>query len=268
MTLKTLPLSETNQKVSYRAQGTGEPLVLIHGVGMQSAAWLPQIEKFAKRYQVIALDMPGHGDSDPLPPGSQLPVYVAWCKAVLEALNLGPVNLAGHSMGALIAGGMATTHPHLIRRVALLNGVFQRDAAAREAVQARAADLHDGKIDMEAPLTRWFDDHQKQARLQVAAWLGAVDLRGYATAYTAFAHGDATYADSFSKIACPFLAITGNGDPNSTPAMTQAMAELVPGGRAITIDGHRHLLNLTAVDQVNGYLQDWLDRATQAKEIA
>lgn len=265
MTSTTLHLSKSGETVAYRTQGAGEPLVLIHGVGLQSAAWTPQIEKFATNYHVIALDMPGHGGSDPLPVGSQLPDYVAWCEAILKALDLGAVNLAGHSMGALIAGGMAATHPELLQRVALLNGVFQRDDAAKSAVLARAADIRAGKIDLEAPLARWFDGHQQQARAQVASWLRAVDPAGYATAYTAFAGGDATYVDVFSQISCPFLAMTGDGDPNSTPEMSHAMAAAVQNGQAITIEGHRHMINLTAIDDVNAHLSYWLTQPLMTK---
>lgn len=266
MTLKTLLLSETNQQVTYRAMGTGDPLFLIHGVGMQSAAWAPQMEYLAGQYRVIALDMPGHGGSDPLPVGSTLSDYVAWCRAVIGSFGLGAASIAGHSMGALIAGGMAVTHPQLVTRVALLNGVFKRDAVAKAAVQARAAEIRNGKVDLETPLTRWFDDHQQDARAQVAAWLGAVDRAGYATAYSAFAEGDATYADRFAQIGCPFLAVTGDGDPNSTPAMADAMAAAVDNGHSITITGHRHMVNLTAADEVNTHLMQWLKQPLKTKE--
>lgn len=267
MTLTTLLLSETNQKVTYRRLGKGEPLVLIHGVGMQSAAWKPQIADFAEHYCVIALDMPGHGGSDPLPKGSLLPEYVAWCEAVLEDLKIGPVNLVGHSMGALIAGGVAVSCPHLVRRIALLNAVFQRNEVAKAAVQARADHINTGKVDMETPLARWFDDRDAKVRAQVAKWLSAIDVNSYATAYGAFAQGDATYADQFSQIACPCLVLTGEGDPNSTPAMAQAMAALVRDGVAVTVQGHRHMVNLTAVNEVNTHLQKWLKRPIHQKEM-
>ena len=267
MMLKTLLLSETDLNVTYRTKGTGEPLVLIHGVGMESAAWGPQFKHFAANYCVIALDMPGHGGSDRLPEDSQLPDYVAWCKAVIEALGLGPVNLVGHSMGALIAGGIAATQPGLIQRVALLNGVFERSDVAKNAVKARAAEIRSGQIDIQTPLARWFDDHQRSEKSQVAEWLGAVDPKGYATAYTAFACGDETYAKDMSKITCPFLAMTGDGDPNSTPEMSHRMAALVRHGRSVTITGHRHMINLTAAAQVNNYLEGWLTLTHQTKEL-
>jgi pimeloyl-ACP methyl ester carboxylesterase len=169
-------------------------------------------------------------------------------------------------MGALIAGGMAVTQPQLVKRVALLNGVCERAAEAKSAVQARAAEIRSGKIDLETPLTRWFDDHQQDARAQVAGWLGAVNQAGYATAYSAFAEGDAVYSDRFPTITCPFLAITGDGDPNSTPAMSDAMAAAVQNGQSITITGHRHMVNLTAADDVNAHLKTWLKHPLKTKE--
>ena len=267
MTLTTLQLSDPSRRVSYRLSGQGAPLVLIHGVGMQSAAWGPQIAALSATNAVYALDMPGHGGSDPLPmkePG--LEDYVAWLAEVLAALDLPSVSLAGHSMGALIAGGFAASCPDRVSRVALLNGVFRRDVAAREAVTARAAAIREGEFDLETPLTRWFGDSvaDQAARAQVAGWLSAVNPEGYADAYGAFAKGDAVYADRFADIRCPLLAITGEGDPNSTPAMSQAMADAAPQGRAEVVAGHRHMVNLTAPGQISDLMATWL--ATPVKE--
>ena len=278
MTSTTLQLSNfpygRDGILSYREVGPrnlrqGDPLVLIHGVGMQSAAWGPQIECFSQSMRVIALDMPGHGGSSPLPKGAQLPEYVQWLFAALTALDTGPVNLAGHSMGALIAGGFAISFPQLTRRVAVLNGVHQRSVDARAAVEARsvqidAAQLDNGKIDIEAPLTRWFSDSESDqiAREMVRTWLQAIDLEGYATAYGAFARGDQTYASRWSEVECPMLALTGDGDPNSTPKMSQAMASSAQNGRAEVLAGHRHMVNLTAPEAVNRILSQWLAMPT------
>ncbi len=269
MTSTIQRLSKSGALFAFRDHGSGAPLLLIHGVGMQSAAWTPQIETLSKTHRVIAVDMPGHGQSAPLPEGSQLPDFVAWACDVVQTLALGAMNVAGHSMGALIAGGLAVEHPDLTLRVALLNGVYRRDAAARKAVIARATDIRSGKIDLETPLTRWFGETPTDlaARAQVAGWLQSVDPEGYATAYTAFAHGDSTYADHYREISCPFLAITGDGDPNSTPAMSQAMAQQMHYGEAVVLEGHRHMVNLTAPDVVSAQLASWLKLAPSRKEL-
>ncbi|AUQ73944.1 alpha/beta fold hydrolase [Phaeobacter piscinae] len=265
MTSTILQLSEAGRTVALRDTGAGAPLVLLHGVGMQSAAWGPQVEGLSRSHRVIALDLPGHGGSDPLLIGSELPDFVAWLKAVVQALDLGSVSLAGHSMGALIATGFAVEHPAMTRRVALLNGVYRRTSQARAAVLARAAEIGAGQLDLATPLARWFGETPADisARDRVAGWLGTVDPAGYATAYGAFARGDATYAHRLREIACPFLAVTGDGDPNSTPAMAQEMAAQVQHGRAIVITGHRHMVNLTAPDVITAHLRDWLATAPE-----
>lgn len=269
MTSTTLHLSKSGATVACRAQGAGEPLVLLHGVGMQSAAWGPQLDALHHDYRVIAVDLPGHGGSDPLPQGSTLPAFVAWLDDVIATLNLGPVNLAGHSMGALIAAGFAVTHPDMTRRVALLNGVYHRDDTAGAAVLARAAEIKRGKVDTQTPLARWFGTSttDTDARKQVSDWLNAVDLAAYGTAYSAFAGGDKTYADQLPHIACPFLALTGDGDHNSTPQMSRAMAAQAQHGEAVVIEGHRHMVNLTAAEQVNTHLLAWLKRPETTKEL-
>lgn len=270
MTSTILQLSKPFGQVSYLEAGQAHagkhvPVVLIHGVGMKSAAWTPQVTTLSKTHHVVALDMPGHGGSDPIPAGSELPVFIDWLHAVLDVLGLRQVSLVGHSMGALIAGGFTINHPDRVSRVALLNGVFCRDATAKQSVIARAELIRAGSFDLETPLQRWFGDTptEQTARQDVAGWLSEVDIEGYATAYGAFARGDALYADQFDKIACPLLALTGEGDPNSTPAMSWAMASAAPNGLAVIVENHRHMVNLTAPDEVNKALVDWLHIPTE-----
>lgn len=239
--------------------GAGQPLLLIHGVGLRAEAWGPQFDALSQVARVIAVDMPGHGESDPLPGVPGLADYVAWAARVIEALGCGPVNVAGHSMGSLIAGGLAVERPDLVRRAALLNGVHRRTPEARAAVLARAAEIAAGAGGIEAPLARWFTPDQADLRDQVAGWLRAVSPAGYAAAYRAFAEGDATYADGLKAVRCPVLVLTGDGDANSTAEMTRAMAAMVPQGRAVVIDGHRHMVNLTAPDAVSTELKHWLE---------
>ncbi len=244
--------------------GSGEPVLLLHGVGMRAEAWGPQIEALSKTHRVIALNMPGHG-SALLPEGSLLREYVAWAARAIDALGLGRVSVAGHSMGALIALGLAVTQPQKVARVALLNAVHRRDPAARAAVLARAEAIAGGEFDLDTPLNRWFESGDPN-RAKVAAWLGNVDRKGYAMAYRAFALGDATHADGLSALACPALFLTGDGDPNSTPEMARRMAQTARDGRILVIPGHRHMVNLTAPEPVTAALQAWLAQAPKGQD--
>lgn len=259
MTPRTLRLSD-GKAVRALVAGKGEALVLIHGVGMRAEAWGPQIAALSRDHSVIALDMPGHGESDHLPQTAHLPDYVSWAAGVIAALGIGPVNLAGHSMGALVAAGVAVERPDLVRRVALLNGVHRRSEAERAAVLARADQIASGERSIEGPLARWFGADHPAIRGQVAEWLSMVDQMGYATAYRAFAEGDCTYADRLAGIRCPALMLTGDGDANSSAAMTEHMSAAAPLGEAVIVSGHRHMVNLTAPEAVNDALRKWLAR--------
>lgn len=237
----------------------GAPLVLLHGVGMCAEAWEPQIAAFASTHRVIALDLPGHGGTDALDGTPRLSDYVAWAARAIAGLDLGPVALAGHSMGALIALGTAIEHPDLVARVALLNPVYRRGEAARAAVLGRARELARGESDPEAPLARWFGpDEAPEVRARVGRWLRAVDAKGYAATYAAFARGDDVYADRIAEIRCPTLVLTGECDANSSPEMTRSIAAGIAQARAVVIGGERHMTSLTAPERVNRELAHWL----------
>ncbi|WP_087001263.1 alpha/beta fold hydrolase [Rhizobium sullae] len=250
----------TASGVAYHEAGTGEPLVLIHGVGMRLEAWGPQIACLSASHRVIAVDMPGHGGSRKLPVGSPLEAFVAWFGRFLDEMGLDAVNVAGHSMGALVSGGAAATFGDRIKRVAYLNGVYRRDPEAKAAVLARAAAISQSGVDKEGPLVRWFGDDPDSAiaRELTRKWLNLVDPEGYAIAYSAFAGGDATFADRWKDVAGPALFLTGSDDPNSTPLMAVQMAALAPQGSVRIVEGHRHMVNLTAPDIVNSLLAEWL----------
>ena len=168
--------SETRSGAAYVAVGTGEPLVLIHGVGLRLDAWAAQIDGLSATHRVIALDMPGHGGSAPLAHDARLPDFVAWLAQAFDDLGLERANLAGHSMGALITGGMVAEHPDRLDRVALLCGVHRRTPEAAAAVRARAEALRNGERDSTGPLARWFgEDRSSHAYALVREWLDTVD---------------------------------------------------------------------------------------------
>jgi pimeloyl-ACP methyl ester carboxylesterase len=255
-----LPRKTTRRGAAYFEVGAGEPLVLIHGVGMRLEAWAPQIAAFANTHRVIAVDMPGHGESARLPPGSTIREFVGWLGGFLDDMAIGRTNLAGHSMGAMIAGGAAVTFPDRIARVACLNGVGRRDPGAKAAVLVRAASIPEIGVDKDGPLDRWFgnDPQSRDVRALTRNWLDLVDPEGYAIAYSAFANGDQVYADGWGAVACPALFLTGTGDPNSTPEMAETMAAAAKNGWARIVEGHRHMVSLTAPETVNAAMAEWL----------
>jgi pyruvate dehydrogenase E2 component (dihydrolipoamide acetyltransferase) len=102
--------------------GQGPPIVLIHGFGGDLDNWLFNLAALAEHGTVVAMDLPGHGESslaipDPSPAGMG---EVVW--SVLDALGvIEPATLVGHSMGGAIAAQMATDRPDRVRSLALIS---------------------------------------------------------------------------------------------------------------------------------------------------
>lgn len=86
-------------------RGAGPPLVLIHGIGSRRGVWDPVVGRLASERETIAVDLPGFGDSPPLPPGTPLTIdaYVDAVEAFLADAGLDRPHVAGNSMGGGIA---------------------------------------------------------------------------------------------------------------------------------------------------------------------
>lgn len=241
--------------------GEGPAILLIHGVGLRSESWARQIPALAERFTVIAVDLPGHGDSASFDAAPTLSDYAERIAEVID-WQIGPAVIAGHSLGALIALEIAVRHPDLCAGVAALNAIFRRSKQASDAVRARADNLPLGNIsDPEPTLERWFEvDQNPDAEKACRDWLLAADPAAYKAAYTVFAQADGPSDDALRGLSCPGLFMTGSEEPNSTPAMSEAMAALVPDGRCVVIDGAAHMMPMTHPGAVNSALLDFVAR--------
>ncbi|MFF4582311.1 alpha/beta fold hydrolase [Streptomyces sp. NPDC001373] len=99
------PLGPRTATVAYERKGAGEPLLLLHGIGHHLQAWHPVSDVLAAEYDVIAVDLPGFGASEPLPPGVpyDLATVATALGALCAALGVERPHLAGNSLGGLLA---------------------------------------------------------------------------------------------------------------------------------------------------------------------
>ena len=235
--------------------GSGPNVVLVHGVGLRAEAWGGQLQALAQNGRVIAVDMPGHGESARLGDHPSLTDFTDAIAVILTE----PAVMIGHSFGAMIALDMAARHPDLVHGVASLNAIFQRDTNAKEAVLSRCENL-DGKTtaDPTATLNRWFGSVPSAARDACQEWLCGVDPVGYRDAYRVFATQDGPSETALRNLRCSALFLTGEDEPNSTPMMSQRMAALAPKGATIVLKGAAHMLPITHAAQVTEILKQFI----------
>ncbi|WP_405014326.1 alpha/beta fold hydrolase [Kitasatospora sp. NBC_01539] len=94
--------------VRYHREGTGSPLLLLHGIGHHWQGWQPVLPALAARHDVVAVDLPGFGTSPALPDGVpyDLEAVVPALGALCAALGLDRPHVAGNSLGGLLALGL------------------------------------------------------------------------------------------------------------------------------------------------------------------
>ncbi|WP_338675219.1 alpha/beta hydrolase [Streptomyces sp. SCSIO 30461] len=120
--------------VAYERTGSGEPLLLLHGIGHHWQAWEPVIPLLAPERDVIAIDLPGFGTSPGLPDGMayDLHTVVPVLGALCEALGVERPHVAGNSLGGLLA--LELGRGRLVRSVTALSPAgFWTEAERRYA---------------------------------------------------------------------------------------------------------------------------------------
>lgn len=107
--------------ISTTQAGMGPPVVLLHGLGATKVSFLPTIGALADRHRVIAIDLPGFGDSDkPLGAAYDPRFFARSVVALLDALELERASLVGNSMGGRVALEAGLSHPGRVDRLVLL----------------------------------------------------------------------------------------------------------------------------------------------------
>ena len=108
-------------RLSTVAAGEGDAVVCVHGLGATKASFLPTLAALAADWRVIAVDLPGFGESDkPLTAAYDAPYFAGAVTALLEALEIERAHLIGNSMGGRVAIEVALLEPERVEKMALL----------------------------------------------------------------------------------------------------------------------------------------------------
>ena len=106
----------------YLEAGSGPPLLLLHGHEQSATSWRWVIPALARTHRVLALSLPGHGDTAPAvgdyAPGADLAPFVA---DFLDTLDVGPLDVVGHSAGGAVALRLALADPARVRTLTLVD---------------------------------------------------------------------------------------------------------------------------------------------------
>jgi pimeloyl-ACP methyl ester carboxylesterase len=233
--------------------GTGAPLVLLHGIGSSRHAWDPVVPALAGLFDVLAIDLPGFGDSGPMPPPTE-PAPAALAAAVaglLDDLGITSPHIAGNSLGGWVALELARIRPAASLTLLSPAGLWRDRTPLYNRVSLQAS--------------RWLAKHAAgpvshlvNHRLGRALVLGQTHGRpfritpGYArTAVRAMATGtgfDATLRATATRcylagrpIDAPVTVAFGSRDFLLLPHQSRHLDQLPPATRLGTLPGCGHV---------------------------
>ena len=117
-----MPHGELNGwEYAYSDEGSGPPIILLHGLEMDSSLFDHQVEALRDSYRVVTIDAPGHGDSATVPLGIDFWQYAEMVAGVADQLGVGPAVWGGQSMGGFTILRLALAHPERVKGLILID---------------------------------------------------------------------------------------------------------------------------------------------------
>ncbi|MFJ7989838.1 alpha/beta fold hydrolase [Streptomyces sp. NPDC096351] len=247
------PAGPRTASVTYERRGAGDPLLLLHGIGHHWQAWEPVLDILAAERDVIAVDLPGFGASDPLPEGCpyDLSTVGSVLGAFCEALGVERPHVAGNSLGGLLA--LQLGREKLVRSVTALSPAGFWSEGERRYAFATLRAMRGAALSLPVPV---IDRLSRTAagrtvltssiyarparRSPAAAYAETLALRG-ATGFrqTLAAGGSVRFREDVPGL--PVTVAWGARDRLLLPRQGVRAKHTVPGARLVRLPGCGHV---------------------------
>lgn len=242
-------------QIAYERLGEGPPLVLVHGAAEDGRVWRPQLAALAGEFTVVAWDEPGAGRSSDAPADFGLADSAHCLAALIEALELAPVHLAGLSWGGTVALELYRHHPGLVETLILADTYAGwKGSLPAEEVQERVTDLRKmlsssrGHFDPTLP-GLFAREPPAEFLPLLEAMTAAVRPENLRRQLLVMAATD--QRDLLARVAVPTLLIWGELDVRSPLDVARQFHEGIPDTKLVVIPECGHVSNLERPDEFN-----------------
>ena len=258
--------------------GAGEPLVLIHGIGSSWRVWKPVLPALEAEHEVLALSLPGYGESPPLEEEPTVPALVDAVERELDAAGWETAHVAGNSLGGWITAELAARGRARSAVAIDPAGLWTRKELAYSRRSLRQSHASARRLAPQAdrlmrnPLLRTLAFSQVQSR----GWRNDPEEAAYAIrAYAGSPSFQETLAwvmrnhampAGLDRIECPFLVIWGSWDVLLIPRMAARWKRLVPGAELRMLPRLGHVPFCDDPETVADAITDFTGRAGARQE--
>lgn len=243
-------LSKDGAPIAYEQRGKGLPLVLIHGAAADHTRWTPILPELEKHFTVYAIDRRGRGQSGDVEPYSIEREYED-VVAVVHSIP-GPVNLLGHSYGA-ICSLEASLKMSNLRKLVLYEPPIPTNVkknSSPDAIDRMNSSLHAGK--REEVLLIFLQEivgiqHDEMNKLRsLPNWSSRVAAAHTIPREEASVVSYTLNPERFSRLEIPTLLLLGGDSPSFFGAGIEILKKAIPGSRVSIMPGQRHAAMDTA----------------------
>jgi pimeloyl-ACP methyl ester carboxylesterase len=259
------------RKVRYVDIGTGPTVVLIHGQGGAWQWWLRVLPALAVRVRVVAIDLAGFGDSDPVASGRLFEEQVHTVIGLLDHLRLAKVVVVGHSMGGLVSLQVAHDHPDRVSGLMLIDSGSDSIGAQRLRAILAGFRIFDKIFNVPGipravarqRLLRWAffatatGNPACVSRSLAEELLPRMAAPGFIA--TMEAAGAAVGQVAPSAVQCPTLVVWGAKDLIVPLATGRRLADAIPDARLIVLDGVGHCAMVESPEVTAALIADFTD---------
>jgi 3-oxoadipate enol-lactonase len=242
-------MTPTDQAVRLKTVRTGPgsstPIVLLHSAALDLTYWDQQIRALGTDHAVVALDLPGHGESTGGPEVWEGDGVFDAVAATIDGLDADGVHIVGLSVGGVLAQELALRNPEHVRSLTLIDTGPGFSAVAQTAMRARAATVRSEGIAAALPglIGHWFLPSTVAARPDLMARVTRTVLAQEPMVHAAMWEYIASVdlATQIHAITCPTLVLVGEHDQSSPVQTSRGLHDSIPGSRMIVVPNAAHL---------------------------
>ena len=256
---RTVPVF--GQQIAYYEAGQGRVVVLLPNLTWDSHAWSQNLPALAEKYHVVALDLPGTGESVKPLIEYKMDTWTDFIAEFLRLKNISKATIIGAVMGGALAVQFALDHPDMSEGLvcaASNSGPGKHEGGLRPenwpslagTKRMLLASFHDKSLVTDALVRARFED-----RLRVDD--------GYTVARHLADHRAPYSVDELSAIRVPALFVWCREDEITPLKWGEDYAAAVPGARLAVIEGCGHLPNLEKPEKFNQAVIEFLDKKLQ-----
>lgn len=249
----------------FSVQGSGPPLILIHGIGAARDTWRFAMPLLTQRFTVVSYDLRGHGSSPVPETAFGLDELVADLERVRVRSGMEQAHFAGHSLGGMIGPAYARRYPDRVRSLSLLSTAAFRteEDSAKVWSMVEAMETKGVAPVLGTLVDRWYTDNFVAANPRIVErrmkQVVDTDAEVFLNVFRIYAGTE--MGPWLHEVQASSLVLTGENDGACNPRLNRRIHNALPHSKLVILPNYKHSILLEAGAEVAAHLIEFAEKA-------